>query len=119
MNASTWRLTRPSRSRQSTHSWVCCRISDAVKVRALLKQYLDQRTRFYTLSDARQLAQTNATTSQLQHDLWSTIQERVETQPTPVGALIARGMNEVLDSRTRTQAAWWNRHSPLRHGDSC
>ncbi len=83
--------------------------SDAVKVRALLKQYLDQRTLFYTVTGAHELAQTNGTTDQLGHDLWSTIEQRVEVQPTPVGALIARGMNEVLDSRTRTQAAWWNR----------
>jgi hypothetical protein len=83
--------------------------SDAVKARALLKQYLDQRALFYTTADARQLDQTNATANQLGQDLWSTIERRVETQPTPVGALIARGMNEVLDSRTRTQAAWWNR----------
>jgi hypothetical protein len=83
--------------------------SDAVKARGLLKQYLDQRMLFYTASDGRQLAQINATTDQLGRDLWSTVEERVEPQPTPVGALIARGMNEVLDSRTRTQAAWWNR----------
>ena len=83
--------------------------SDANDVRALLKRYLDQRILFYTVADAGGLARAKASANQLQHDLLSAIREPVHTQPTPVGALIARGMNDVVDSGRRTQAAWWNR----------
>jgi hypothetical protein len=33
-------------------------------------------------------------------------------QPTPVNALVAAGMNDVLNSQGYTQAAWWNRIPP-------
>jgi hypothetical protein len=32
-----------------------------------------------------------------------------ESQPTPIVALAAAGMNDVLNSQGYTQAAWWNR----------
>jgi hypothetical protein len=83
--------------------------SDASNVRALLTRYLDQRILFYTVPDGSQLAQVNATTNRLQHDLWSAIQRPVQTQPTPVGAFVARGMNDAIDAQRLTQAAWWNR----------
>ena len=37
------------------------------------------------------------------------------SQPTPFMALVASGMNDVLNSQGYTQAAWWNR-IPSRRG---
>jgi hypothetical protein len=82
---------------------------DAARARELLKSYLDQRVLFYTARTARQLEQINAVTARLQNDLWSVVQAAAATQPTPVVALAAWGMNDVLNSQGYTQAAWWNR----------
>ena len=83
--------------------------SDAARARNLLKSYLDQRILFYTTRDAERLDRINASTSQLQNELWSTVQGPCATQPTAVTALILSGMNDVLNSQGYTQAAWWNR----------
>jgi hypothetical protein len=83
--------------------------ADAARTRALLKRYLDQRIISYTTRDAVQFDRINATTSQLQNDLWAAIQAPCLAQPTPVAALIVSGMNDVLNTQGYTQAAWWNR----------
>jgi hypothetical protein len=83
--------------------------ADAAKVRALLRNYLDQRVLFYTTRDAQQIRQINSRTAQLQTDLWSAVLAPAGAQPTPMVALAAWGMNDVLNSQGYTQAAWWNR----------
>ena len=83
--------------------------ADAVKVRALIRNYLDQRVLFYTTRDDEQLRQIDARTAQLQTDLWSAVLAPAAAQPTPIVALAVSGMNDVLNSQGYTQAAWWNR----------
>ncbi len=83
--------------------------ADAAKVRALLRNYLDQRVLFYITRDEQQLRQINARTAQLQTELWSAVLAPATAQPTPMVALAASGMNDVLNSQGYTQAAWWNR----------
>ena len=83
--------------------------SDAAKVRALLKDYLDQRVLFYMTSDEQQIRQINARTAQLQTELWSAVLAPAAAQPTPTVTLAVAGMNDVLNSQAYTQAAWWNR----------
>jgi len=82
------------------------------KVRALLREYLDERVLFYTMRDERQLSHVDADTAQLQEKLWSVVQTPALSQPTPVMALVVAGMNDVLNSQGYTQAAWWNRIPP-------
>ncbi len=82
---------------------------DAARVRDLLRSYLDQRILFYEIRDESQLERINALTSQLQSELWSTVQARATELPTPVVALAVSGMNDVLNSQGYTQFAWWNR----------
>ena len=84
-------------------------VPNAANVRALLKSYLDQRVLFYETRDASRLIQINATTAQLQTELWSATEAPAAAQPTPVIALAVSGMNDVLNSQGYTQAAWWNR----------
>jgi hypothetical protein len=81
----------------------------AARVRSLLSSYLDQRILFYQTRGAQQLRQINATTAQLQSELWSEVQAPATAQPTPVIALAVAGMNDVLNAQGYTQAAWWNR----------
>jgi hypothetical protein len=83
--------------------------ADAARVRLLLRQYLDERVRFYRTRDHQELVQINAATSRLQTDLWNAVKSPSEADPTPVVALVVSGMNDVLNSQGYTQAAWWNR----------
>jgi hypothetical protein len=82
---------------------------DAAKVRALLRDYLDQRLLFYKTRDDRELAEIEVATAQLEADLWPAVQVPAAAQPTPPLTLTAMGMNDVLNSRGYTQAAWLNR----------
>jgi len=83
--------------------------AEAAKVRELLRNYLDQRVLFYTTRDNQHLQRIDTDTTQLQNELWSAVQARAVTQPTPVAALVVSGMNDVLNSQGYTRAAWWNR----------
>ncbi len=82
---------------------------DAVRVRALLTQYLDVRLRFYDASRSQELGDLAARRAKLQADLWTAVQGPAMAQPTAVAALVAKGMNDVLNAQGYTQAAWWNR----------
>jgi hypothetical protein len=81
----------------------------AERIHQLLRKYTDQRILFYTTRDAQQLAQNNADTAKLQAELWSVVVESASSRPAPIIALVASGMNDVLNSQGYTQAAWWNR----------
>jgi hypothetical protein len=85
--------------------------ADRDKVRALLKQYLDLRIRFYAAAPDG-LAKINADVARLQNDLWSAVAGPALQKPDPVVALAVAGMNDVLNAQGYTQAAWWN-HVPL------
>jgi hypothetical protein len=79
------------------------------RVCELLRQYLHKRVLFYETRDRRQLEQIDKDTAALEVDMWSAVQAAAAAQPTPVVALVAEGMNDVLNTRGYTQAAWWNR----------
>jgi len=83
--------------------------ANAVKVRSMLKSYLDQRVLFYQTRDSEELWRVNATTEQLQAQLWDQVKTSAETNLSAVNALTVSGMNDVLNSQGYTQAAWWNR----------
>lgn len=83
--------------------------SDAEKVQNSLKEYVHQRILFYQTQNSSQLHQIDGDTTQLENSLWSVAQSASRVQPTPPIALVAAGMNDVLNARGYTQAAWWNR----------
>ena len=85
---------------------------DAANVRALLREYLEQRILFYTTRDEREIQRINTNTALLQTRLWSAVRPTATAQPTPLLALAVAGMNDVLNSQGYTQAAWWNRIPP-------
>ena len=86
--------------------------ADAARVRELLGKYLGQRVSFYTTRNEHQLRQIDASTAQLQTELWSAVRAAAAGQPTYMVALAVSGMNDVLNSEGYTQAAWWNRIPP-------
>jgi hypothetical protein len=83
--------------------------ADATMTRMLLRSYLDQRILLYQTRDEARRGQIRQRTAQLQGQLWSTVQNAAVAQPSALSALAAAGMNEVVNSQSYTQAAWWNR----------
>jgi len=83
--------------------------ADAARVRALLRNYLDDRILFYRTRSEQQLRQINANTAQLQSELWAAVKTPAAAQPTCVVALAISGMNDVLNSQGYTQASWLDR----------
>jgi len=82
---------------------------DAARVRALLKEYVDARVRFYETGDEPELQRVITHTEQLQSDLWAAVKTPANARPSPVLALALTGMNDVINSQGYTQAGWWNR----------
>ena len=83
--------------------------ADAVSVHELLRRYLDQRIASYLSREEREIGKANTEGAKLDAALWSAILPEATARPTPVTALVVAGMNDVLNSQSRTQAAWWNR----------
>ncbi|MBU3566259.1 hypothetical protein ICE93_09475 [Polynucleobacter sp. MWH-HuK1] len=81
----------------------------AAATKDLLIQYIDQRILFYSKQSPEKILEIRSKTDQLQMALWNEILPVVRTQPTAPIALVASGMNDVLNSQGYVQAAWWNR----------
>jgi hypothetical protein len=82
---------------------------DAKIVHTLLKQYLNLRIAFYSTVDQQPVSQINADTAKIQAELWSAVSSEANAQPTAIRALVAAGMNDVLNSQSYTEASWLNR----------
>jgi len=78
-------------------------------VRVLLRTYVDLRIQDYQTNDEAEIRRLKAQTGQAQAELWSAVRTAAVAQPSALTALVASGMNDVLNSQGYTQAAWWNR----------
>ncbi len=87
-------------------------VSEADKLRPLLKSYLEQRIAFYLAQDDQEIQQIDARTAGLQAELWSAVAVPAKAQPTTSTGLVVSGMNDVLNSAGYTQAGFWNRIPP-------
>jgi hypothetical protein len=83
--------------------------ADPVKLHELMRTYMRHRIAFYTASRRAKLHQLDASTAQLQKELWSIVQTAAAQQPTPISALVVAGMNDVLNAEGYTSSAWLNR----------
>ena len=81
----------------------------SLSTKNLLLQYIDQRILFYSKQTPEKVQEIRQKTDQLQAALWSEILPSVRAQPTASMALVASGMNDVINSQGYVQAAWWNR----------
>jgi len=84
------------------------------KLQDLLRTYLGVRVRFYEISFMKpggeeQLQKVNVDTEWLQTQLWHMVQTSSSPHGTATMALVAAGMNDVLNAQGYAQAAWWNR----------
>jgi len=82
---------------------------ESARVRALLKDYVQQRVHFYTTDSPGPIPEVDARTMQLQNEMWSLVVGVAATNPQPMVALAVSGMNDVLNSQGYAQAALWNR----------
>ncbi len=82
---------------------------DAAKVRALLRNYVDQRIVYYTSRNTGLLLQAKEKTEALHAELWAGVTAPATAEPTAVSALLVSGMNDVLNAEGYTEAAWRNR----------
>lgn len=83
--------------------------AEAAPARALLKDYVGLRMAWYATRDGSRLADIDRQVLALQDRLWATAREAAAARPTPITALYAAGINDVLNAQGYTQAAWWNR----------
>ncbi len=81
----------------------------ASAVSALLKTYAEERVTFYVEQDPERLSKNDAEAARTQNALWAAIAPEAKTAQTPINALVAAGMNDVLDAQGYTLAAWRNR----------
>ena len=86
--------------------------AEAATVRTLLRRYTDERILFYMTRDFEEEQKVNARTAQLQNELWAAVVPYATANPTPLMALLLKGMDDVLNSRGYTQSPWWTRIPP-------
>jgi hypothetical protein len=86
--------------------------ADAETMRALLRQYTQQRILCYQVADPARLAQINADTAKLQIAMLDFASGPATDPATPKTALAVSGMNDVVNSQRDAQAAWRN-HIPI------
>ena len=81
---------------------------DAVRVRRLLRVYVDQRIDFYR---GNKMASPSIGDDQktVQDALWSTVVRAGTAQPNPILALTISGMNDIFNTQADARAAWMNR----------
>jgi hypothetical protein len=84
-------------------------VADAQRVRVLLTSYIDLRIRDYRSRDGAELQRLKDQMGRLQDQLWTAVRMPATAQPTPTMALVASGMNDVLNAQGYAQAAWGNR----------
>lgn len=82
---------------------------DTARVKALLARYLDKRLLYYRTRDADQLAEIATATAQIENEMWLLARNVAREKPTPIGALVVSGMNDVINSQGYAEAAWLNR----------
>ena len=81
--------------------------AEAVRVRELLRQYLDLRIQHYDARNHDDLRRIDADTARVQGELWTAASASVKgQQPISVVTLTVGGMNDVLNSQGYTEAAW-------------
>ena len=81
----------------------------AARARALLGTFTDQRIAWYALIDTDEAARNADETAKTMTALWAAIAPGVDARQTTVAALVASGMNDVLNAYGYTVAAWRNR----------
>jgi hypothetical protein len=81
----------------------------SAKMKAGLVRYTELRLADFRTQDRQALERIRRDTAALQSELWRLATQVAQEQPTPIGALVVAGMNDVLNSQDYTEAARINR----------
>jgi hypothetical protein len=80
----------------------------AARLRSLLQQYAHQRIAAYSAGN-ESLESLYSSTEAIQRTMWSIVENSAATRPNSVTALVAAGLNDVVDAEGSTTAEWGNR----------
>ncbi len=86
--------------------------SVGAKIKDGLVRYTKLRREDYLTRDPQKLERIMRDTANLQTELWMLATQVAQDMPTPIGALVVAGMNDVLNSQDYSEAARIN-HIPL------
>ena len=81
----------------------------AAAARALLKSYAEERIAFYSDRNPERQTKNAAETAKMQAALWAAVVPDAKDRQTPIMALVAAGMKDVINSQGYALAAWRNR----------
>jgi hypothetical protein len=81
----------------------------SAKIKTALVRYVELRLADFRTIDPRELERIRRDTANLQSELWRLATQVAQEQPTPIGALVVAGMNDVLNAQDYTEAARINR----------
>ena len=80
-----------------------------------MRTYVDERIAFYRDPDPSREDKKDVQTMETMNSLWAAVAPEAKTRQTPTDALVASGMNDILNSQGYTLAAWRNR-LPMKFG---
>src|ERR1700710_2674104 len=78
-------------------------------MKSALERYVKLRLAEYDTRDPHELARIGRDTTNLQTELWGLASRLANDKPPPISAIIATGMNDVLNSQDYSEAARINR----------
>ncbi|MGF6264887.1 hypothetical protein OKW49_005815 [Paraburkholderia youngii] len=81
----------------------------SAQIKAELTHYAQLRLAHFQTRDAQEIARIEADTAKSQAALWRLAAQVARDQPTPIGAVVMTGMNDVLNSQDYSEAALLNR----------
>jgi hypothetical protein len=79
------------------------------RIKMELVHYAQLRREHFQARDPGELARIDRQTTQSQTELWQLATQVANDQPTPIGAAVMTGMNDVLNSQDYSEAALENR----------
>ncbi|HTJ94535.1 MAG TPA: hypothetical protein VL424_15695 [Pararobbsia sp.] len=81
----------------------------APQIKQALAKFAHLRLADFLTRDPQQLDRIGRDTAMLESQLWAMATQVAKDQPTPIGALVVSGMNDVLNSQDYSEAARINR----------
>jgi hypothetical protein len=77
----------------------------SAQIKSRLVRYTHLRVSDYRTRNVQELERIGRDTAQLQSELWRLATQVAQDKPTPIGALVVGGMNDVLNSQDYSEAA--------------
>lgn len=83
--------------------------ADAARVRILLRRYLDERIATYGAGNTSVILAHRSASKAIQDELWRIVERNAGLERNSIAALVAQGMNDVIETQGFAAASWDNR----------